>query len=246
MSVSGNTIITSFGGFDCPDPNYLNKALPVAVIYEKDPVVGWVNNVQPTAKLKLDLETEIDANTQYCSIFNNTYKNVDIAGKYAFVRVALTNGSSTVDRIFVYRKRNEVWRSDSDVLQDYKINANRSYEFGDDYELHGTDILHSFFTNQFSYDEGRIEVISLEDYCFSALAYIRLSFTLNGKQADVSANKILLGGGPSGSVAAINSDASINYMGRAIVLKPGFKAINGSSVIIKSSNCDDQYWIDGN
>jgi len=221
IGYSSNAIIASLQFSDAGP----YKTWPVAVVYEK-PSTGWLTGMIPTASLTLDYDSDVSDNTQI------TTSGISVSSNYAALKLALKNGSNTVNRVYVYKKWGGFW-----------ISSNQTYK------IRNTDVNISSETTDFQLVNGlsnKIELYNYQTYCMQN-PYSQTTQNINGANNDVVNATITLGSdvqGPFGiGYVTINSGARINYLGINIDLKPGFSAKSGSTVDIKAvATCDDLYF----
>jgi PKD repeat protein len=234
FSYAGNTIIATGRPSTCPI-----RTWPIAYIYER-PTNGWIDNMNPTATLYLDVDSDISDNTQICldnkvpTTFQPDY--VNISNKYSVVKVNLVNGSNLVTRNYVYKKFGNFW---TDSNQTYKIN---NAEKGLPTLTSDTDLLNGLLNSSVN---GKTEVYSYKNYCLLA-PVDQIAISISGVQKDVVNGIIRLGDNslpfPFSGVV-INPGAKITYLATSITLRAGFIAKAGSTATFKVvATCDDLYF----
>jgi PKD repeat protein len=228
FSYSENAIIVAGRSSSCPSLN-----VPIAYIYER-PANGWVDNLDPTADLLLDVDSDISESTKICldnvvpTSFTPNF--VNISGNYAVVKVNLVNGANLVTRAYVYKKFDGFWRNTNDT---YKLNNG---ERGLPTVTSNTDLVNGFSN---ATPGGKVEVYSYKNYCLLP-PFDQTSNSISGIQQEVTRGIIRLGG--AGGVV-INSGAKITYVATGITLRPGFTAKEGSTAKFKAvATCDDLYF----
>jgi hypothetical protein len=220
FSYANNTVITVTRPFDCPSLTW-----PVANVYERPPM-GWpaVTNAT-TASLSLKLDSDISADTKICT------PKVSMSEKYAVIKVDLTNGSSTFNRTYVFKKFYGIWVNSGPTLKVKNSDTNLPTE------TTNYDLINCFVN-------GKVEIYNYLNYCLLS-PIVQRSFSISGPNYDVVNGSITFGDASytgSTPIAVINANAKINYFGTNISLLPGFNAKAGSTVSITSfASCDDLY-----